>query len=170
MVGIFAIAALGFLVAHLWHHAHSAAANPSPQPRSAPSSVASTQPATSAAATTETRSTTGARTTTSANRTTTAGNTQPAATSATASGVVSLLVAARTDTWLEVRSGSSTGPLLYSGTLVAASTKTFRARALWARFGAAGNLAARLDGKSIRLPSGTYSAVFDHRGFRQVGA
>lgn len=169
MVGIFAIAALGFLVAHLWRNAHNAAATPSPQPRSAPSSVATTQHATSAAATTATLSITSARTTTSANGTTTAVTTHPAATSAAATGVVSLLVAARNDTWLEVRSGSSTGPLLYSGTLVAASTKTFRARGLWARFGAAGNLSARLDGKPIRLPSGTYSAIFDHHGFRRVG-
>jgi RodZ C-terminal domain len=83
---------------------------------------------------------------------------------------VSLLVTAKTDTWLEIRSGSSTGPVLYSGTLAAASTKTFRARTLWARFGAAGNLSTRLEGKPIRLPSGTYDATFDNHGFRPAGA
>jgi hypothetical protein len=97
-------------------------------------------------------------------------NTRPATTSTFTPDVVSLLVRARTDTWLEIRSGSPTGSLLYSGTLSATSTRTFRARALWARFGAAGNLLVRLDGKPINLPSGTYDAAFNSHGFRRIGA
>lgn len=46
----------------------------------------------------------------------------------------------------------------------------FRARVLWARFGAAANLSARLNGEPVRLPSGTYDATFDRHGIRQAGA
>ena len=83
---------------------------------------------------------------------------------------MTLLLKAKSDTWLEIRTTSATGPVLYSGTLVAGATKHFHARSFWARFGAAGNVFARLEGRVIRLPSGTYSATFDAHGFRPTGA
>jgi hypothetical protein len=164
VLGILATAALGFLVAHLWHHTHAAAAASSATSLTptAPTAPGTRQP-TSSATTTHTDSTTRTQTTTPA-------HSQPATSQATPAGVVSLLLTARADTWLEIRSGSSTGSLLYSGTLPTASSKTFRAKGLWARFGAAGNLLARVDGKLIRLPSGTYDATFDGHGFRRTGA
>lgn len=162
VLGMLAIAGLGFLVVHLWHHTHGATA---PRPAtSSPATTATTpQQANTVVTTTDIRSTSPARTETT-------NHTRPPKTTTTVAGVVALLVTAKTDTWLEIRSGSATGPLLYSGTLAAASAKTFRARTLWARFGAAGNLSARLNGKSIALPAGTYSAIFDGHGFRQIGA
>jgi hypothetical protein len=163
-LGVLAIAALGFLVAHLWHHTRPVAAPPSTTTLSAPATtIATTQTVTSSTNTTATRSAVGTRTTTSA-------DTRAATTTAAIAHSVSLLVTARTSTWLEIRSGSATGSLLFSGTLPAASSKTFRAKALWARFGAAGNLSARLDGKPLRLPAGTYDAMFDGHGFRPLGA
>lgn len=164
MVGILAIAALGFLVAHLWHHTHGVVASPGTTALSAPprTTTGARAPAASTAATTPTRATTVTHT-----QKTTA--TRAMTTTTRAVGHVSLLLTARADTWLEVRSGSSTGSVLYSGTLAAGSTKSFRARSVWARFGAAGSLSARLDRKELRLPSGTYDATFDARGFRRLG-
>jgi hypothetical protein len=40
---------------------------------------------------------------------------------------------------------------------------------LWASFGAASNLTARLNGKPLHLPPGTYSALVGARGLRPVG-
>ena len=151
-LGLVAIAALVLLVLHLRHHTHDVAG-----------SAATTRPAAATTAPpTTTDSTTGARTTTSTTTRTTA--TSPAA------ALVSLGLTARADTWLEVRSGSATGPVLYDGTLAAGSEQHFRAPVLWARFGAAGNLSARLDGKALQLPSGTYSTTFDRHGFRRLAA
>jgi RodZ C-terminal domain len=79
-----------------------------------------------------------------------------------------VLTASRGDSWLEVRSGSATGTVLYTGTLTSGSSKTFQAGAIWARFGSAGNLDAQLNGASLHLPIGTYSALFDPGGFQQV--
>ena len=77
------------------------------------------------------------------------------------------LVAAH-DTWVEVRSGSAAGTILFAGTLGAGTRKTFTAPALWARFGAAADVAARLNGRTLQLPAGTYNALFTAAGFRQV--
>lgn len=61
--------------------------------------------------------------------------------------------------WIEVRRGSSTGPVLYRATLVAGQTLHFRARRLWARFGAASNLTITADGRPVSL-LGTYDKLF----------
>jgi hypothetical protein len=156
-LGVLAVAVLGVLVARLWHHTRSSA-----HPATSLSTLAGTpgtRPAKSATATITT-ATTHVQTTTPAS---TRGTTTAAAV-----GGVSLRLTAKTATWLEVRSGSSTGSVLYSGTLAAASTKTFRARSLWARFGAAGNVSARFNGRALRLPAGTYDATFDGRGFERA--
>jgi hypothetical protein len=153
VLGLLTIAALGFVVAHLWHHAHGVAAASPPTKRSAPASPPShTRPVRNGL-------------------TTTARRTLPTTTTRVehATSAVSLVLTASADTWFEVRSGSATGSILYAGTLPAGSSRAFHARSLWARFGAAGNLSARLGRKRFRLPSGTYSATFDRHGFRRLG-
>jgi RodZ C-terminal domain len=159
ILGVLAIAALGFVVAHLWHNTHGTASD-----RRTATLVTLTRTSPATRRTASTTATTAAGPTTDVQATTAA--TGPAATLLT-TGAVSLVLRARVGTWLEVRSGSSTGSVLFSGTLPAASAKTFRAATLWVRFGAAGNLAAQVDGKAVRLPSGTYDATFDGvHGFR----
>jgi uncharacterized protein DUF4115 len=86
-----------------------------------------------------------------------------------ASGV-RLTLRAIADTWVEVRSGSADGDVLYSGILPQGSAKRFRSTQLWASFGAASNLTARLNGKSLHLPAGTYSALVGARGLQPLGA
>ena len=61
--------------------------------------------------------------------------------------------------WLEIRSGSPTGRVLFSGTLEPGKALAFRAPRLWARFGAAGNLTITQNGRPVRL-MGTYEHVF----------
>jgi len=61
--------------------------------------------------------------------------------------------------WLEVRSGSAKGRVLYSGVLEPGKRLTYRAPRLWARFGAAGNLTITQNGRPITL-LGTYEHVF----------
>jgi cytoskeletal protein RodZ len=163
VLGVLAIAVLGFLVAHLWHRTHAVAP---------PGTASLSTPAQTSARTRPAAAKIGA---TAVTGPTTAGATTSAATSekttaAPAAGAVSLVLTARVETWIEVRSGSATGAVLYTGMLPVGSSKAFRSRSLWARFGSGGNLSARLDGKSLHLPSGTYDALFDEHGFRQLGA
>lgn len=61
--------------------------------------------------------------------------------------------------WIEIRRRSSTGPMLYSGTLAAGQQLHFRGARLWARFGAAGNLVITDNGRRVEL-SGTQEKVF----------
>jgi uncharacterized protein DUF4115 len=68
-----------------------------------------------------------------------------------ASGV-RLTLSANADTWVEIRSGSVNGEVLYSGILPQGSAKRFRSTHLWASFGSAANLTARLNGKPLHLP------------------
>jgi RodZ C-terminal domain len=89
-------------------------------------------------------------------------------TTAVTSTAVELVLTADQDSWVEVRAGSATAAVLFSGTLSSGTKKTFRNASLWARFGSASNLAAKLDGKRLELPAGTYSAVFDPSGFRRT--
>jgi Domain of unknown function (DUF4115) len=82
---------------------------------------------------------------------------------------VRLTLSATVDTWVEIRSGSADGDVLYSGILPQGSAKRFRSTQLWASFGAASNLTARLNGKPLHLPPGTYSALVGARGLRPLG-
>jgi hypothetical protein len=82
---------------------------------------------------------------------------------------VRLTLSATADTWVEIRSGSADGDVLYSGILPQGSVKRFRSTQLWASLGAASNLTARLNGKPLHLPPGTYSALVGARGLRPVG-
>ena len=81
---------------------------------------------------------------------------------------VRLTLSAIADTWVEVRSGSAGGDVLYSGILPQGTAKNFRGTHLWASFGAAANLTARLNGKPLHLPPGTYSALVGARGLKPL--
>lgn len=48
------------------------------------------------------------------------------------------------------------------------ASHTVRGTRLWVRFGSAGNLTVILDGRWLRVPTGTYDAIFDARGFSQI--
>jgi uncharacterized protein DUF4115 len=61
--------------------------------------------------------------------------------------------------WLEVRRGSSAGPVLYSGILAPGQTLGYSGRTLWARFAAAANLRISVDGRPVTL-QGTVDRVF----------
>jgi hypothetical protein len=119
----------------------------------------------------ETRDTAAARpvtrtTTTSAPPTTT-GETTAAEPAGIASGV-RMTLSATADTWVEIRSGSADGDVLYSGIIAQGSAKHFRSTRLWASFGAAANLIARLNGEPLHLPSGTYTALVSARGLQPL--
>ena len=107
--------------------------------------------------------------TTTAPQTTTGETTAPPEPPRTASGV-RLRLSATVDTWVEIRSGSADGDVLYSGILPQGSAKRFRSTRLWASFGAASNLTARLNGKPLHLPPGTYSALVGARGLQPLGS
>jgi hypothetical protein len=70
---------------------------------------------------------------------------------------VRLRLTARDDTWLSVRRTSSSGTVLYQGTLAAGASRTFSGERFEIRFGAAANVQATLNGKPLALPGGTYS-------------
>jgi pyruvate/2-oxoglutarate dehydrogenase complex dihydrolipoamide acyltransferase (E2) component len=100
---------------------------------------------------------------------TTAGETTAAPESARIASRVTLTLSATADTWVEIRSGSPDGDVLYSGILPQGTAKRFRNTQLWASFGAASNLTARLNRKPLHLPPGTYSALVGARGLRPLG-
>jgi hypothetical protein len=79
-----------------------------------------------------------------------------------------LTLSAIADTWVEVRSGSANGAVLYSGVLPQGSEKRFRSTHLWASFGATANLTAHLNGKPLNLPPGTYTALVGARGLKPL--
>lgn len=95
--------------------------------------------------------------------TTTAATTAPTAipsppgTTTTTRGTLTLRLQARRDTWISVRSRSSTGTLLWEGTLPAGASRHFAGPSFWVRFGAASNVSATLNRRPLTLPGGTYS-------------
>ena len=73
--------------------------------------------------------------------------------------------AARGDSWLQIRSGSSRGRTLYEGLLPLGETVRLRSKRLWIRFGAASNVDLAIDGRRTRLPAfGTFDAFAGRRG------
>ena len=85
---------------------------------------------------------------------------KPAAPAAPAAPRADVRIAAGGNgSWVEVRRGSKSGKLLYAGVLEGGKQLHFRGRRLWARFGAAGNLTVRANGKPVTL-RGTYDKVF----------
>lgn len=70
------------------------------------------------------------------------------------------VVAARGDSWLELRAGSATGRSLYEGTLAEGQRVTFRAKKIWLRAGAASYLDITVNGKPLKPSlSGTAEVV-----------
>ena len=76
--------------------------------------------------------------------------TLPPATAQTELGIV----AARGDSWLQVRRGSATGPLVYEGILERGRSVSFADRRLWLRFAVGDHLDVTVNGKRVTgLPS-----------------
>ncbi len=74
-----------------------------------------------------------------------------------------LVVRAVDSSWMEVRAGSATGKLLYSGTLELGQRKTFQGRRLQVALAKPGNVVVRLNGKRVDLPAGTTFVVSARR-------
>ncbi len=73
--------------------------------------------------------------------------------------------AVRGDSWVELRVGSSSGRILYSGILARGESMSGKGSRLWARFGSVGNLDLRLNGKPVRTAhSGTVNALVTPSG------
>jgi hypothetical protein len=81
---------------------------------------------------------------------------------------ITLRLKANADTWVEIRAGSADGDVLYSGILLQGDARRFRSTRVWASFGAASNLTARLNGNPLQLPPGTYSALVSGRGLQPL--
>jgi hypothetical protein len=122
---------------------------------------AATRPVTTPAATTAAETTTASETTAETTAETTGAPEPPR----TPSGI-RLRVKANADTWVEIRAGSANGDLLYSGILPQGNARRFRSTQLWASFGAASNLTARLNGNPLDLPPGTYRALVTTSGLQ----
>ncbi|MGH3133818.1 MAG: helix-turn-helix domain-containing protein [Gaiellaceae bacterium] len=65
--------------------------------------------------------------------------------------------------WMEVRAGSISGELLYSGTLERNQRKTFRGRRLQLALAKPGNVAVRVNGNRVELPAGTTFVITARR-------
>jgi cytoskeleton protein RodZ len=111
-------------------------------------------------------------TTTTTTQSTTSGSTTPKKKSKRPPTVLptrAVLVASRGATWLEVRSGSAGGALLYENTLQQGQTLPVKLRSgpVWIRIGAPWNLDVRLGGKVLSgLPSTTGNVVLSRRGLQ----
>jgi hypothetical protein len=77
-----------------------------------------------------------------------------------------VLTATRGACWLEVRTPATNGRVLYAGTLEQGQTAAFRRRRLFVELGAGGNVDATLNGRPVRLPTGTASVLVTARGIR----
>lgn len=80
----------------------------------------------------------------------------PAKRAATTPATTSLTISAtRGDCWVEVRAGSSTGQILYAGTLTTGNTLRFDRERLWLRLGAASHVDVVVNGRPSTVPPGT---------------
>lgn len=75
------------------------------------------------------------------------------------------IVGSGAGSWVELRSGSHSGRLLFSGRVGDGGVVVFATPRIWGRFGAAGNLQVRLNGRPVKL-SGTVDVLFTPRGVR----
>jgi hypothetical protein len=76
-----------------------------------------------------------------------------------------VVTAARGDSWLQIRSGTLRGRMLFDGVLPLGETVRLRSQRLWMRFGAASNVELAIDGRRTRLPAlGTFDAFVGPRG------
>ncbi len=81
-----------------------------------------------------------------------------------AKGTARLVVrATQGSSWMEVRSASSAGKLLYSGTLEQGQRKTFEARSLQLALAEPENVVVRVNGNRVELPNGTTFLVTSQR-------
>jgi len=78
-----------------------------------------------------------------------------------------VLTATGGDSWLAARAGSPQGSVVYLGTLPRGRSVTLNGP-LWLRFGAASNLAAKLNGRALPLAPGTYSVLVSRKGLQRV--
>jgi hypothetical protein len=67
--------------------------------------------------------------------------------------------ATRGDCWVEVRAESSSGDVLYAGTLATGKTLRFNREKLWLRLGAAANVDITVNGRPSTVPPGTVELV-----------
>lgn len=63
--------------------------------------------------------------------------------------------ATRGDCWVEARAESSSGELLYAGTLAIGSSLRFSRERVWLRLGAASNVDVLVNGRPSTVPPGT---------------
>jgi hypothetical protein len=80
-----------------------------------------------------------------------------------------MLVAARGDSWLWIRSGSASGPTVYEGTLVQGKSLPVKLTSgpVWIRIGDPPSLDVRLGGKLVRgLPTQVGNVLLTRRGIR----
>jgi cytoskeletal protein RodZ len=78
-----------------------------------------------------------------------------------------ILIAARGDCWLSVRTGSREGRVLFGGMLSQGDSLRFVRKKLWVRMGAPWNLTARLNGRALRnLPAKTGNVSITSAGLR----
>jgi hypothetical protein len=67
------------------------------------------------------------------------------------------------DSWMEVRSGTGPGRLLYSGTLERGQRLSFQGRSLQLALAKPGNVSVRLNGNRVELPAGSTFVVTSRR-------
>jgi hypothetical protein len=100
---------------------------------------------------------------------TTATTTSPARKPAQPRAAKLTLLAAKGDCWVEARSGSASGRLLYLGTLPQGRRLTLPKQGVWLRLGAAHNLAGWIGSKPVRnLPRGAATVVATPAGIRTL--
>jgi hypothetical protein len=90
--------------------------------------------------------------------------TQPSTMPAKAAGKARLAVRATVgDSWMEVRAGSASGRLVYSGTLEQGQRKSFEGRRLHLALAKPANVSVRLSGRQTELPEGSTFSVTARR-------
>jgi hypothetical protein len=92
--------------------------------------------------------------------------TQPQATTKPASAAEKARLAVRAtlgDSWMEVRTGSASGRLVYSGTLEQGQRKRFEGRRLHLALAKPANVSVRLGGSPTELPAGSTFSVTARR-------
>jgi hypothetical protein len=92
--------------------------------------------------------------------------TRPTTTAAPPPRVVFVVHATRGDSWVELRTGSATGRVLYSGILREGDSTRASGRTVWVRFGSAANLDLELNGKPIHGLTGTLDATVTPGGLQ----
>jgi hypothetical protein len=71
---------------------------------------------------------------------------------------------------MEVRAGSSTGRLVYVGTLTKGKSLRATAAKLWMRLGRPQNVDLEVNGKASPIPTGTFDVLVTPRNVRPASA